>query len=56
MILVVVALEEELPGTLPSGYKKLVTGVGKVNASIELTLELYHNDQVDAPYERIINY
>ena len=56
MILVVIALEEELPGELPSGYKKLVTGVGKVNASIALTMELYHNDQVDAPYERIINY
>lgn len=56
MILVVIALEEELPGSLPSGYKKLVTGVGKVNASIALTCELYHNDIVDAPYEKIINY
>ena len=53
MILVVVALEEELPGQLPSGYKKLVTGVGKVNASIALTTELAYNDHA---YERIINY
>ena len=52
MILVVIALEEELPGTLPSGYKKLVTGVGKVNASIALTAELCYNDR----YSKIINY
>ena len=43
MILVVIALEEELPGTLPTAYKKLVTGVGKVNASIALTAELCYN-------------
>ena len=36
MILVVIALEEELPGPVPSGYKKLVTGVGKVNATIQI--------------------
>ncbi len=52
MILVVIALEEELPGHLPSGYKKLVTGVGKVNASIALTAELCYNNI----YSRIINY
>ena len=53
MILVVIALEEELPGQLPHGYKKLVTGVGKVNASIALTTELAYNDHA---YERVINY
>ena len=53
MILVVIALEEELPGQLPPGYKKLVTGVGKVNASIALTTELAYNNHA---YERIINY
>ena len=52
MILVVIALEEELPGALPAGYKKLVTGVGKVNASVALTAELCYNDN----YEKIINY
>ena len=52
MILVVIALEEELPGPLPSGYKKLITGVGKVNASVALTAELCYNDQ----YTKIINY
>ena len=52
MILVVIALEEELPGPLPSGYKKLITGVGKVNASVALTAELCYNDH----YTKIINY
>ena len=52
MILVVIALEEELPGSLPAGYKKLVTGVGKVNASIALTAELCYNNH----YTKIINY
>jgi len=52
MILVVIALEEELPGTLPTGYKKLVTGVGKVNATLALTAELCYNDR----YSKIINY
>jgi adenosylhomocysteine nucleosidase len=52
MILVVIALEEELPGALPSGYKKLVTGVGKVNASIALTRELCYSNM----YKKVINY
>jgi len=52
MILVVIALEEELPGTLPSGYKKLITGVGKINASIALTRELCYN----SPVNKVINY
>jgi adenosylhomocysteine nucleosidase len=52
MILVVIALEEELPGTLPSGYKKLITGVGKINASIALTRELCYN----SPVHKVINY
>jgi adenosylhomocysteine nucleosidase len=53
MILVVIALEQELSGPLPNGYRKLVTGVGKVNASIALTTELAFNEQ---QYERVINY
>lgn len=52
MILVVIALEAELPGPLPSGYKKLVTGVGKVNASVALTAELCFNSN----YTKIINF
>ena len=36
MKLVVIALEAELPQTLPEGYYKVVTGVGKVNAAIEV--------------------
>ena len=52
MILVVIALEEELPGALPLGYKKLVTGVGKVNATLALTAELCYNNR----YSKIINY
>ena len=43
MILVVIALEEELPGKLPWGYKKLTTGVGKINATLALTSELCYN-------------
>jgi|SaaInl5LU_22_DNA_1037371.scaffolds.fasta_scaffold47086_2 adenosylhomocysteine nucleosidase len=54
MILVVIALEEELPGTLPHGFKKLVTGVGKVNASIALTTELCYNNSIR--YSKVINY
>ena len=52
MILVVIALEQELPGSLPSGYKKLVTGVGKVNATIALTTELCYN----TTYTKVINF
>ena len=54
MILVVIALEEELPGALPNGFKKLVTGVGKVNASIALTTELCYNNSIR--YSKVINY
>lgn len=54
MILVVIALEEELPGALPHGFKKLVTGVGKVNASIALTTELCYNNSIR--YSKVINY
>ena len=52
MILVVIALEQELPGSLPSGYKKLVTGVGKVYATIALTTELCYN----TTYTKVINF
>jgi adenosylhomocysteine nucleosidase len=36
MKIVVIALEAELPQELPDGYYKIVTGVGKLNAAIEL--------------------
>ena len=36
MKLVVIALDAELPQELPSDYRKLVTGVGKLNAAIAL--------------------
>jgi adenosylhomocysteine nucleosidase len=52
LILVVIALEQELPGPLPSGYKKLITGVGKVNATIALTTELCYN----TTYTKVINF
>jgi len=55
MILVVIALEEELPGALPPGYKKLITGVGKVNATLALTMELCYNNNTIS-YSKIINY
>ena len=51
-VLVVIALEEELPGALPVGYKKLTTGVGKVNATMALTTELCYN----TTYSKVINY
>jgi len=50
--LVCVALPEELPLALPDGYQKLITGVGKVNASIALCAELSTNQKVDG----VINY
>ena len=37
MILVCVALEDELPYTLPYQYSKIITGVGKINATYTLT-------------------
>ena len=36
MKIVVIALDAELPQELPSDYRKLVTGVGKLNAAIAL--------------------
>jgi len=53
LILVCIALEEELPGKLPQGFKKLITGVGKVNATLALTADLCYNN---AMYEKVINY
>jgi adenosylhomocysteine nucleosidase len=53
LILVVIALEEELPGPLPQGYKKLITGVGKVNATLALTTELCY---LNHSYSKVINY
>lgn len=50
-ILVLVALEEELPVTLPYSFVKVVTGLGKVNAAIA-TLEAINKYNPD----EIINY
>ena len=44
MKLVVIALEAELPHTLPDGYYKIVTGVGKLNAAIALCSRLAVHD------------
>lgn len=52
MWLVCVALAEELPDELPAGYNKVITGVGKVNATIALADALSRNDNV----EGVINY
>lgn len=49
--LVVVALESELPGHLPDNYIKLVTGVGKINASIALTRAL-----LSGSYDCVYNF
>jgi len=52
MKVVVIALNAELPQDLPAGYRKLVTGVGKVNASVSLTkFLLLHPDTTE-----VINY
>lgn len=52
MNLVVVALEDELPVDLPAGYTKLVTGVGKVNATYTLTTALAKSVGI----RKVINY
>jgi len=53
MKLVVVALESELPGELPKGYAKLVTGVGKLNAAISLIQDF---ERWGIRYDCVINY
>lgn len=52
MNLVVVALEDELPYDLPPGFTKLVTGVGKVNATYTLTEALSKTVGIQS----VINY
>lgn len=52
-ILVLVALEEELPVELPGPYVKVVTGLGKVNAAIATALAL---DAHFPNVERVINF
>lgn len=52
-ILVLVALEEELPVELPQPYVKVVTGLGKVNAAIATALAL---DAYFPNVEKVINY
>jgi len=52
MMLVVVALEDELPVDLPPEFTKLVTGVGKVNASYTLTNALAKSVGIT----KVINY
>lgn len=51
LALVVVALESELPGDLPKNYVKLITGVGKINATLNLTRAL-----LSGSYDTVINY
>ena len=50
--LVCVALMEELPEKLPSGYQKVITGVGKVNAAIALSQAVVQYKDIDG----VINY
>jgi len=50
--LVCVALVEELPDELPAGYQKVITGVGKVNASIALCQAVQQYENIDG----VINY
>lgn len=52
MNVVVVALEDELPYELPPGFTKLVTGVGKVNATYTLTEALSKTIGIQS----VINY
>lgn len=52
-ILVLVALEEELPVELPQPYVKVVTGLGKVNAAIATALAL---DAYFPNVEKVINF
>lgn len=52
MNIVCVALEEELPQELPPGFTKLVTGVGKINATYTLTEALAKTVGI----KNIINY
>ena len=49
--LIVVALEDELPSHLVSGWKVLYTGVGKVNAAIAVTEAVLSGQQ-----QYLINY
>ena len=50
--LVCIALAEELPDPLPEGYRKVITGVGKVNAAMALSRMLVSNESI----EGVINY
>lgn len=52
MKLVVVALEDELPVDLPPEFTKLVTGVGKVNATLSLASALSKTVGIQS----VINY
>lgn len=50
--LVCVALTDELPEVLPSGYQKVITGVGKINAAIALSKAVIQHKDIDG----VINY
>ena len=50
--LVCVALTDEVPEELPSGYQKVITGVGKVNAAIALSQAVAQYEGIDG----VINY
>ncbi len=51
MIYVLVALESELPDALPSGYRVVYTGIGKINATYAALKTVQRDD-----CEQIINY
>ena len=44
--LVCIALAEELPEPLPQGYRKVITGVGKVNAAMALSTILASDEPI----------
>ena len=50
--LVCVALVDELPDKLPSGYQLVITGVGKINASIALSQAVHQYEDIQG----VINY
>jgi adenosylhomocysteine nucleosidase len=50
-ILVLVALEDELPVELPEPYIKIITGLGKVNAAINTTTAI-----IEYQPAKVINY
>ena len=48
---VLVALNEELPNTLPAPYVKVITGIGKINATMAIMSAIHKYDP-----DTIINF